>query len=136
MAVLIVALTAPRPGAYGLKIEIIILGQRNRPQHGHIAAFFDIMDMKGRRMGRLEAAADRLDKALADLEAALARRAERESESFVGRLQSDLDRLRGEHAGLRDTANAVVGRLDTLAERLDGLLETESAAGASQGTHG
>lgn len=87
-------------------------------------------------MGRLEAAADRLDQALADLEAALARRAERESESFVGRLQSDLDRLRGEHAGLRDTANAVVGRLDMLAERLDGLLETESAPGASQGTHG
>lgn len=80
-------------------------------------------------MGRLEAAADRLDKALADLEAALARRSERESESYAGRLQLELDRLRGEHAGLRQTADTVSGRLEVLVERLDSLLETDSVAG-------
>ncbi len=82
-------------------------------------------------MGRLEAAVDRLDEALAGLEAALGRRAERDSESYVGRLQTDFDRLREEHAGLRETAGAVAGRLDSLVQRLDGLLETETAASGS-----
>ncbi|MFO1188558.1 MAG: hypothetical protein U1E97_02945 [Alphaproteobacteria bacterium] len=82
-------------------------------------------------MGRLEAAADRLDKALADLEAALARRSERESESYAGRLQVELDRLRGEHTGLRQAADTVSGRLDALVERLDSLLDAETAAGGS-----
>jgi hypothetical protein len=137
-----VTLTGARSDAYGQIAQADIIGRNNRHAvlfDGSFAGsfdeffdeLFDVMDMKGRRMGRLEAAADRLDKALADLEAALARRAERDSESYVGRLQLDFDRLRGEHAGLRDTAGTVAGRLDTLVQRLDGLLETDTVTGGS-----
>lgn len=73
-------------------------------------------------MDRLRAAEQRLDKAIADLDAGIRSRVA-DGEALQADLTRQIDSLRRDYAALKETARAVNGRLDSTVRRLQRLIK-------------